>query len=136
TGKRRVGKRLALWAAHLRYGYAGEYTGPTPIPVSVKVLGNGLIKGSTVEIMFDHADGMVARDIGKGTEIRDFVVVDDKGKETEVKAEIIGEKIRLQTNLKADKIKKVRYLVAYTYSGAMIYNKANLPMGPFELDVD
>jgi sialate O-acetylesterase len=136
TGKRRIGKRLALWAAHLRYGYAGEYTGPTPIPVSVKATGSGLMKGATVEISFDHADGMVARDLGKGSEIRDFVVVDDKGKEYEAKAKIVGEAIQLQTNLKAEKIKKVKYLVSYTYNGAMIYNKANLPMGPFELDVD
>ncbi len=136
TGKRRIGKRLALWAAHLRYGYPSEYTGPTPIPISVKASGSGLMKGSTVEIAFDHADGLVARDIGKGSEIRDFVVVDDKGKEYKTEAKVEGNKILLQTSLKADKVKKVRYLVSYTCFGAMIYNKANLPMGPFELNVN
>ena len=135
TGKRRIGKRLALWAAHIKYGYPSEYMGPVPIPVSVKVSGSGLMKGSTVEILLDHADGLVARDIGKGDAIRDFVVVDDKGKEVEAEAKIEGNKVLLQTNLKADKVKKVKYLVSYTYSGAMIYNKANLPMGPFEIEV-
>ncbi len=133
TGKRRIGKRLALWASHIKYGYPSEYTGP--VPVSAKAANSGWIKGSVVDITFDHADGLVSRDIGKGSEIRDFVVVDDKGNETEAKAEIVDGKIQLQTALKADKIKKVKYLVAYTYSGAMLYNKANLPLGPFEIEL-
>ncbi len=133
TGKRRIGKRLALWASHIKYGYPSEYTGP--VPVSAKAANSGWIKGSVVDITFDHADGIVSRDIGKGSEIRDFVVVDDKGNETEAKAEIVDGKIQLQTALKADKIKKVKYLVAYTYSGAMLYNKANLPLGPFEIEL-
>ena len=133
TGKRRIGKRLALWASHIKYGYPSEYTGP--VPVSAKAANSGWIKGSVVDITFDHADGLVSRDIGKGSEIRDFVVVDDKGNETEAKAEIVDGKIQLQTALKADKIKKVKYLVAYTYSGAMVYNKANLPLGPFEIEL-
>ena len=140
TGKRRVGKRLALWAAHIKYGYPGEYTGP--VPVNAKVSASGWKRGSQVQITLDHADGLVARDIGKGSVVRDFAVVDDKGICHEAEPEIIcakapsqEAKIILKTTLKADKIKKVRYLVSYTYSGAIIYNKANLPMGPFEMDV-
>ncbi len=133
TGKRRVGKRLALWAAHLRYGYPGEYS--SPIPVYAKAANSGWIKGSVVEIALDHADGLVARDIGKGAEIRDFVIIDDKGKELSVDAELVDRMVILKTTLKADKIRKVKYLVDYTYNGAMIYNKANLPMGPFEIEV-
>ena len=83
-----------------------------------------------------HADGLVARDIGKGSEIKDFEVIDNKGNIQEVEAEITGNKIQLKTGIKADKISKVRYLVKYTYSGAMLYNSANLPMGPFELPVE
>ena len=79
--------------------------------------------------------GLIARDIGKGATIRDFIVVDDKGKEVEADVTIEGSKVLLQTSLKADKVKKVKYLVSYTYSGAMLYNKANLPMGPFEIEV-
>jgi sialate O-acetylesterase len=134
TGKRRVGKRLALWAAHMKYGYTGEYTGPTPI--SAKIAESGHFKGTTIEIELSHADGLIARDIGKGSEIKDFEVVDTKGNIQEVKAEIENNAIRLSTALKADKINKVRYLVKYTYSGAMLYNSANLPMGPFELPVE
>lgn len=134
TGKRRVGKRLALWAAHMKYGYTGEYTGPTP--VSAKVVESGHFKGTTIELDLSHADGLVARDIGKGSEIKDFEIIDNKGNITPAEAEISDGKLFLKTNLKADKIEKLRYLVKYTYSGAMLYNSANLPMGPFELAVE
>lgn len=134
TGKRRVGKRLALWAAHMKYGYTGEYTGPTP--VSAKIVESGHFKGTTIELDLSHADGLVARDIGKGSEIKDFEVIDSKGNITPAEAEISDGKLFLKTNLKADKIEKLRYLVKYTYSGAMLYNSANLPMGPFELAVE
>ena len=133
TGKRRIGKRLALWAAHLRYGYPSEYCGP--IATGARIVNSGWIKDTLIEVTFDHAEGLVARDIGKGSEIRDFVIVDNKGKEHEAIAKISDDKIQLQTDVKAKDIKNVRYLVAYTYTGAMIYNKANLPMGPFEIEV-
>jgi sialate O-acetylesterase len=134
TGKRRVGKRLAFWAAHIKYGYSGEYTGPAPS--SAKVVTSSRLKGTVIEISLSHADGLIARDIGKGSEIKDFEVVDDKGAIQKVDAEIADNKIRLKTGMKADKISKVRYLVKYTYSGAMLYNSANLPMGPFEISVE
>ncbi len=134
TGKRRIGKRLALWAAHIKYGYSREYTGP--VPVSARAVGSGFGRTGTVEITLDHADGAVSRDIGKGTELRDFVVIDDKGACHEAKAQIGQNKVLLKTSVRPDRIKKIRYLVSYTYSGAMIYNRANLPMGPFELDVE
>ncbi len=134
TGKRRVGKRLALWAAHIKYGYPGEYTGP--VPVRAKATGAGFKRGSVVEVSLDHAEGLVARDIGKGEVIQDFVLVDDTGKEHRAEAEIEDKKVILRSSLRAGSIKKVRYLVSYTYSGAMIYNKANLPMGPFEMEVE
>ena len=134
TGKRRIGKRLALWAAHMKYGYTGEYTGPTAI--SAKIVDSGHFKGTTIEIELSHADGLVARDVGKGSEIKDFEVIDNKGNLTPANAEILDGKLFVKTALKADKISKIRYLVKYTYSGAMLYNSANLPMGPFELPVE
>ncbi|WP_024866318.1 sialate O-acetylesterase [Butyrivibrio sp. FCS014] len=136
TGKRRIGKRLALWAAHLRYGYPSEYCGPTA--VSAKIIGteDGADKEEgRIEISFDHAAGLVARDIGKGSRISDFKIVDETGKEYDADAKIVGSSVILRTDLPADRIKKVRYLVDYTYHGAMLYNKANLPMGPFEICV-
>lgn len=134
TGKRRVGKRLALWAAHMKYGYAGEYRGPVPVMARARGLGFG--RGSCVEITLDHSEGLVARDIGKGMEILDFVLVDDKNAEHKAEAEIKDKQILLRTSLTAENIRKVRYLVSYTYTGAMIYNRANLPMGPFEMEVN
>ncbi|WP_158589500.1 sialate O-acetylesterase [Butyrivibrio sp. CB08] len=133
TGKRRIGKRLALWAAHIKYGYSAEYTGPSP--VAAKIAKSGLIKDTLIELSLDHANGLVARDIGKGIEIKDFEIVDNKGNVSSAVAEISDEKILLKTSIKPDKIAKLRYLVKYTYSGAMLYNKANLPMGPFEIPV-
>ncbi len=134
TGKRRIGKRLALWAAHIKYGYPSEYS--SPIATKARIVNSGWIKGTLVEISFDHAEGLVSRDTGKGPELTDFKLVDDKGKEHEAKAEISGDKVLLQTTLKGDKIKKVRHLVSYTNTGAFIYNKANLPLGPFELQLE
>ena len=64
------------------------------------------------------------------------MVIDDKGACHEAKAQIGQNKVLLKTSVRPDRIKKIRYLVSYTYSGAMIYNRANLPMGPFELDVE
>lgn len=134
TGKRRFGKRLALWAAHMKYGYTGEYTGPTA--VSARVVDSGHFKETTIELDLSHADGLIARDIGKGSEIKDFEIIDNKGNITPAEAEISGGKLLIKTSLKADKISKIRYLVKYTYTGAMLYNRANLPMGPFQLDVE
>jgi sialate O-acetylesterase len=134
TGKRRVGKRLALFAAHIKYGYPGEYTGPTPRNVTIK--NTKIIKGTEIEVVLDHADGLVARDIGKGPELKDFEIVDVKGKVSEAEANIVDGKLCLKTDVKAEKIAKLRYLVKYTYTGAMLYNKANLPMGPFEINVE
>ncbi len=134
TGKRRVGKRLALWAAHLKYGYPKEYIGP--VAESACILDADGDDGTLIEVSLTHADALVAHNIGKGEELRDFMVVDTDGNEFEAKAEIEAGKIWLRTSLKADKVAKLRYLVSYTYHGAMLYNRANLPLGPFEIDVE
>ncbi len=133
TGKRRIGKRFALWAGHIKYGYPSEYS--SPVATGVRILESGWIKGTLVEISFDHAQGLCSRDTGKGAELTDFKIVDDKGKEHEAKAEVVDDKVMLETHLKPEKIRKIRHLVSYTNTGALIYNKANLPLGPFELEL-
>ena len=134
TGKRRIGKRSALWAAHLKYGYPSEYMGP--VAESARILDADGDDGTLIEVSLTHADALVAHNIGKGEELRDFMVVDTDGNESEAKAEIEAGKIWLRTDIKADRISKLRYLVSYTYHGAMLYNRANLPLGPFEIDVE
>ncbi|MCR5671947.1 MAG: hypothetical protein K6G10_13155 [Butyrivibrio sp.] len=134
TCKQPIGQRLALWAAHLKYGYTGEYSGP--VPVSAKIVESGLLKDTVIEIALDHADGLKAKDLGKGKSIEDFEIVDTKGNVQKATAEISGEKIKLKSNLKADKVAQVSYLISYTYHGAMLYNSSDLPMGPFKLDIE
>ncbi len=135
TEKEPVGRRLALCAARMRYGYTAEYTGPEA--VSLRVLDSietSDLPGrdiTTIELTLTHSHGLHLKDLGKGDILRDFEVVKDDGSSKEVSASIIDEKILLQTDVKADAIKEIRYLYTYTYHGAMIYNEADIPMGPF-----
>lgn len=129
TVKQPIGERLALWAAHIKYGYGGEYTGPVPVGCETSE------DKSMVTITFDHADGLKASDIGKGAEINDFKLLDAEGNEHEATAQIRDKTIILKSTDVPFEIKKVRYLVSYTYNGAIIYNGRNLPMGPFEIEV-
>ena len=90
---------------------------------------------SIVEISFDHAMGLHGKDLGKGSAIRDFEVVTKSGEAFGTEATISGERVLLRAPVEAEEIESVRYLVSYTYKGAMIYNSAELPMGPFELRI-
>ena len=139
TNKKPIGDRLALWAAHIKYGYPGEYMGPVPkgarcFKAVAGVSENGETE-SIVELSFDHAMGLMSKDLGKGSAIRDFEITDKDGKVHETEATISGDRVLLRVAIEAEEIDSVRYLVSYTYKGAMIYNSAELPMGPFELKV-
>ncbi len=139
TGKKPIGERLALWAAHIKYGYPGEYMGPVPTTIrcfkAVAGVTEGMESESIVEISFDHAMGLHSRDLGKGSEIKNFEVVSRDGEVFDAEATISGERVLLRVAMEAEEIESVRYLISYTYKGAMIYNSAELPMGPFELKV-
>ncbi len=139
TRKKPIGDRLALWAAHIKYGYPGEYMGPVPTGVRCFKAVAGVTEvsetESIVEISFAHAMGLQSRDIGKGSGIKDFEVVSKDGRLHEAEATISGDRVLLRVAIEAEEIDSVRYLVSYTYNGAMIYNSAELPMGPFELKV-
>ncbi len=139
TVKEPIGRRLALCAARLKYGYNGEYSGPVPEGAVIKTKDSSFSKeeknSTLLEISFAHAEGLKVKDIGKGRQLKDFEVVDKEGNIYSATAEIKKEKIIVTAPLSEGKIDKVRYLVKYTYTGGMIYNGADLPMGPFEINV-
>ncbi|MCR5404641.1 MAG: hypothetical protein K6E91_12610 [Butyrivibrio sp.] len=140
TMKEPIGQRLAVYAARLKYGYGGEYTGPE-IQSAVILEDDETAQASekeaaSIELTFTHCAGLCSRALDKGEEIKDFEIVDADGKITNARAFIQGEKIILRTKVGADKIMGIRYLVSYTYKGAMIYNSAGFPMGPFEIGKD
>jgi sialate O-acetylesterase len=126
-GKKRIGERLAAQALHMVYGMDGEYTGPQPSEISVREDGTG----SVIEIMLTHADGLYAASFDKGSELHDFMIEDRSGQLHEGKAVLEEHKVKLCINVKAQEIREIRYLYQDTNHGAMIYNSAGYPMGPF-----
>jgi sialate O-acetylesterase len=139
TMKEPIGLRLAVYAARLRYGYGGEYTGPEPESATVldysKDTGDINKKVTTIELAMTHCAGLHIKALDKGDEIKDFLVVSYDGTVSDASASVSGEKIILQTSARAGSIREIRYLDSYTYKGAMIYNSAGFPMGPFVLTV-
>jgi sialate O-acetylesterase len=137
--KEPIGLRLAVYAARLRYGYGGEYTGPEPESATVldysKDTGDINKKVTTIELAMTHCAGLHIKALDKGDEIKDFLVVSYDGTVSDASASVSGEKIILQTSARAGSIREIRYLDSYTYKGAMIYNSAGFPMGPFVLTV-
>ena len=139
TEKEPVGERLALYAARIKYGYAGEYTGSEV--VSAKFIDNtesGIYfndNETAIELSLSHCKGLNSRALDKGEEIRDFKLVLDDGSLADTAVQIDGETILLTTNIVTSRIKEIRYLDDLTYNGALIYNAAGLPMGPFVMQL-
>lgn len=123
--KMSVGNRLALAAAHELGHYKGEYTGPV---VESAVWQNGFVK-----VSLTHADGLCVRDIGKGSEIRDFKLEYGDGAVVDTDVTIDGNclVIKLKSIRQLAKPVKVRYCYSNTYTGGLLYNGAGLPMAPF-----
>lgn len=140
TMKEPIGQRLAIYAARMQYRYTGEYTGPEVESAAISDNNTypaaALGQGATIELTLTHCAGLHTKALDKGEEIDDFEVVLDDGTRKKAPATISGEKIILQTEAKAENISRILYLDSYTYNGAMIYNRAELPMGPFEMDTD
>ncbi len=134
TEKEPVGYRLALIAARLRYGYNGEYTGPEIesariLPASEMSLPDDE-QGTMIELTLSHGEGLHSKALDKGDEIMDFEVVSYDGSQTPAMAVVSEEKIILRTAARAETIRQIRYMSGYTYKGGLIYNGADLPMGP------
>ncbi|MBR4358454.1 MAG: hypothetical protein IKQ00_11080 [Butyrivibrio sp.] len=124
--KKPVGERLALWAAHIKYGYNGEYTGPVALAAATN--------GDSVKVVLGHTDGLCVVDAGKGTEIKDFFLEDEDGKLHETEAVIEDNAIicSCKDEHKA-KFRKVLWCCENTYRGGLVSNVSGIPMSPFKL---
>ena len=129
--KKPIGERLALWAAHLKYCYNGEYTGPVVTGVRRVVDKDGQ---KAFEISLDHAKGLCVMNAGKGTEIKDVFV---KFKEDRVQGKVIlntdngGLLVYVEDDKAYEEATEIMYCVDNTYTGGLISNEAGIPMGPF-----
>lgn len=85
--KREVGRRLARWALHRDYGMKD-------VVVSGPLYKSHTVKGDTIEIRFDHAQGLKTRD---GTLPGGFEVAGADGKWQPAEARISGGKITLSS---------------------------------------
>ena len=128
--KEPIGKRLALWAAHLKYCYDGEYTGPEVESVSRIVDKDGK-KAIWVEL--SHARGLTVMDAGKGTEIKDLFI---RYNEEKVQTKVIldtengGVLVYVEDDEAYEQAKEIMWCCDNTYEGGLITNETGIPMGP------
>lgn len=127
--KEPIGKRISLWAAHLKYGYNREYTGP----VALSAVGIHREGKLAICLEMSHCEDLHVYDAGKGTEIKDFFIVDENGERHRASASIEGEKIILNFEGEHINASKVEYCCDDTYEGGLIVNSTQIPMTPFEL---
>jgi len=115
--KQDVGRRLALVAGHVVYGWKEEYSGP--------VFRELQIKGDTARVRFTHADGLTA----KGGEAKGFALAGADRKYYWATAKIEGDTVVLSSP-------EVPHPVAASYAWGddppcSLYNGAGLPAIPF-----
>lgn len=165
-GKKEIGRRLALLAAHDLYGSREEYTGPVPERAElVSGMGDrGLSEestesgaegtgvpggeepgqrtgrtGTTIRISLTHADGLYADSADKGSVVRDAELVTKDG-EVRTASVSFGEEdgrpVLLFSCPERIHPVEVRYAYHNVMHGALIYNGARLPMTPFVLNVE
>ena len=129
--KEPIGKRLALWAAHLKYCYNGEYTGPEVESVSRIVDKDG---NKAFEIKLSHAKELKVLDAGKGTLIKDLYV---RCGNERVSTKVIinsdngGLLVYVEDDKAYEEASEIMYCVDNTYEGGLISNETDIPMGPF-----
>ncbi len=132
--KEPVGERIALWAAHLKYCYNGEYTGPEVVEVkeTSKVEDKRLF-----EAKLTHDAHLQVKDCGKGLEVTDMFVVDEKGESHQAEVELIPEENQLLVICDdfAGKADKLTWCNKNICSGGLITNETGIPMGPFEINI-
>ncbi len=161
-GKKEIGRRLALQAAHDLYGSDAEYTGPVPVRADA----SSWEETHAVDITLTHAEGLYADSFDKGSTVTDAELVTPDG--SAYPAEVILEETepgRQSTSDTAEdggatgegagndaadcavmrlvckgfpqgvKPVQARYAFCSTMTGALIRNASGLPMTPFVLPV-
>lgn len=126
--KKDIGFRLALLAATHGYGIDGEYTGPVVERLESQA---EIGKGCKVRIYCSHTKGgMYAYSAEKGKKVTDFEIAGEDGVFYQAQACIEKDGI-VVTCKEVEKPAKIRYCFKNTPGGALIYNRAGLPMSPF-----
>ena len=129
--KKPIGERLALWAAHLKYCYNGEYMGPEITSINRVIDQEGR---KAFKISLSHSKGLCVVDAGKGTEITDLYI---KTKKDRVLAKVIldtdngGLLVYVEDDAAYEEASEIMYCVDNTYTGGLISNETGIPMGPF-----
>ena len=122
TRKKPVGDRLALWAAHLKYGYAGEYTGPIAEGVEVNE-----DKGEFECILkLSHSKDLM---------VLDFLVVDKSGNKHQAKATVEADKVIVFCGVKKEEAARLQWCLENTHRGGLIVNSIKIPMMPFDVEI-
>ena len=129
-GKRELGRRLALLAAHNDCGADVECHGPMIEKfMCVK-------NGNTAEITLNMSatgNGMEVREAnGKGGDgiVRDMFIKDDTGRIMPADVTVQKDKLVLSVAGLDRTVTEIRYCYAQTNTGALIYNSEGLPMSP------
>ncbi len=157
-GKKEIGRRLALMAAHDVYGADVECTGPVPVSADA----SDWEEHRRVAVTLTHAEGLYADSFDKGSVVTDakLVAADGRVYPAEVILETPGETAHgiaktsaayaaNETETKGcamiyftsrefpagEKPAQVRYAFCSTMTGALIWNEAGLPMTPFVLNI-
>ncbi|MCR5508234.1 MAG: sialate O-acetylesterase [Lachnospiraceae bacterium] len=130
VGKKELGRRLALVAAHFRCGTDIEYSGPR-IEKSVCVKS---ADGAVITLSMSHvSDGIVIKAAnGKGDDLKvtDMYIVDDAGNHLRAAVSAAKDKLILNVPGLNRSAREIRYCYAQSNSGALIYNSEGLPMSP------
>ena len=114
-----VGNRLALWAFKNIYGKDVVCSGP--------LYKSQEIKGNTIYISFDYADGLNA----KGGTLKGFEIAGKDGKFFPATATIEDGKVKVSSE-KVAAPASVRYLWSDCVDQATLYNGAGLPASSFQ----
>lgn len=129
--KKDIGYRLALLASSCG-GQDSDCSGPVVEEIVTEEWGD---KGERVCIFCSHIKGgMYAYSAEKGKKITDFELAGSDGVFYPAQACIEKDKIIVSCK-QVKKPVKIRYCFKNTNSGALIYNRAGLPMSPFVMEI-
>lgn len=129
--KKDIGYRLALLATSSE-GSDSDCTGPVVENIITESCNDG---GKQVCILCSHIKGgMYAYSAEKGKKVTDFEVAGSDGVFYPAQACVEKDKIIVSSKQVKEPV-KIRYCFKNTNSGALVYNRAGLPMSPFVMEI-